>query len=98
MFVISRLDFGNLLAGRAGGISWHPQTGLEQFPVPSSSHGAVVGSGALIRSVHHEISGEHGAASYLVHTGRKPSETIIFLVVFPCGSPASSTPGASAGR
>jgi hypothetical protein len=31
---------------------------------------------ALLRSLQHDISGEHGAASNLVHTGRRPSETI----------------------
>jgi hypothetical protein len=32
----------------------------------------------LIRTVHHDISGEHGAAANLVHTGRRPSETILY--------------------
>src|SRR5262245_25661249 len=32
----------------------------------------------LIRTIHHDISGEHGAASNLVHTGRRPSETILY--------------------
>lgn len=32
----------------------------------------------IVRSLHHEISGEHAAAANLVHTGRKPSGTIIY--------------------
>lgn len=32
----------------------------------------------LVRSLHHEISGEHGAAANLVHTGRMPSGTILY--------------------
>lgn len=32
----------------------------------------------LIRTVSHNISGEHGAATNLMHTGRRPSETIIY--------------------
>jgi len=32
----------------------------------------------LMRSLHHEISGEHGAAANLVHTGRMPSGTILY--------------------
>jgi len=32
----------------------------------------------LIRSLNHEISGEHAAAANLVHTGRMPSGTIIY--------------------
>lgn len=32
----------------------------------------------LIRSLTHEIVSEHGAATNLVHTGRKPSETILY--------------------
>lgn len=32
----------------------------------------------LIRSLFHDISGEHAAAANLVHTGRKPSGTIIY--------------------
>ena len=34
--------------------------------------------GVLIRTIHHDISGEHGAAANLVHTGRRPSETILY--------------------
>lgn len=32
----------------------------------------------LLRSITHDISGEHGAAANLMHTGRRPSETIIY--------------------
>jgi hypothetical protein len=32
----------------------------------------------LVRSLHHEISGEHAAAANLVHTGRMPSGTIVY--------------------
>src|SRR5205809_4398650 len=32
----------------------------------------------LMRSLNHEISGEHGAAANLVHTGRMPSGTILY--------------------
>ena len=32
----------------------------------------------LVRSLNHEISGEHGAAANLVHTGRMPSGTILY--------------------
>lgn len=32
----------------------------------------------LVRSLTHDIVSEHGAATNLVHTGRKPSETIIY--------------------
>ena len=32
----------------------------------------------LVRSLTHDISGEHAAAANLVHTGRKPSGTIIY--------------------
>ncbi len=32
----------------------------------------------LMRSLHHEISSEHGAAANLVHTGRMPSGTLIY--------------------
>ncbi len=33
---------------------------------------------ALIRSLNHDISSEHAAAANLVHTGRKPSGTILY--------------------
>ena len=33
---------------------------------------------AIIRSLHHDIVSQHGAATNLVHTGRKPSGTIIY--------------------
>ncbi|MFN7924155.1 MAG: DUF1501 domain-containing protein [Bryobacteraceae bacterium] len=33
---------------------------------------------ALVRSCTHDISGEHAAAANLVHTGRKPSGTILY--------------------
>jgi hypothetical protein len=33
---------------------------------------------AILRSLTHEVVNEHGAATNLVHTGRKPSETIIY--------------------
>jgi hypothetical protein len=33
---------------------------------------------AIVRSLSHEIVSEHGAATNLMHTGRKPSETIIY--------------------
>ena len=51
----------------------------------------------LIRSVHHEISGEHGAAAYLLHTGRKASETIIYpsvgsLVAHELGAKSEEVP------
>lgn len=32
----------------------------------------------LVRSITHEISNEHGAATNLMHTGRRPSETILY--------------------
>jgi hypothetical protein len=32
----------------------------------------------LMRSLHHDISSEHGAAANLVHTGRMPSGTLIY--------------------
>ena len=32
----------------------------------------------LLRSLSHEQSAEHGAATYLVHTARKPSETVVY--------------------
>ncbi|MSU21902.1 MAG: DUF1501 domain-containing protein [Pedosphaera sp.] len=32
----------------------------------------------LIRTLTHDISGEHGAATNLMHTGRRPSETIAY--------------------
>jgi hypothetical protein len=32
----------------------------------------------LVRSLHHDISSEHGAAANLVHTGRMPSGTLIY--------------------
>src|SRR5947208_17196449 len=31
---------------------------------------------AILRSLSHDISSEHGAASNLMHTGRRPSETV----------------------
>ncbi len=36
---------------------------------------------AIVRSVTHDISGEHAAAANLVHTGRKPSGTILYPAI-----------------
>ena len=33
---------------------------------------------ALLRTVSHDVNSQHGAASNLMHTGRKPSGTIIY--------------------
>ncbi len=36
---------------------------------------------AIVRSITHDISGEHAAAANLVHTGRKPSGTILYPAI-----------------
>src|ERR1044072_431443 len=39
---------------------------------------AVLDRCVLVRSLHHTISSEHGAAANLVHTGRMPSGTVLY--------------------
>ncbi len=39
---------------------------------------AVLDRCVLLRSLSHEQFAEHGAATYLVHTARKPSETVVY--------------------
>lgn len=51
----------------------------------------------LIRSLTHEIVSEHGAATNLLHTGRKPSETIVYpsigsIVAHQLGSKSDTVP------
>ncbi len=45
----------------------------------------------IVRSITHDISGEHAAAANLVHTGRKPSGTILYPAI---GSIVSTQLGA----
>jgi hypothetical protein len=63
-----------------------------------SRTGAILDRCVLIRSLTHDIVTEHGAASNLVHTGRKPSGTILYpsigsIVVNQLGPKTGDVPG-----